>query len=196
MLRPIIVSALFMAAPLYGALAQDDLLRLPGQGELKDDTKVHVEGLGRLIPGGGLLFSFDTDKDGQITKAELEAGIEAAFLAADANANGRLTPLEQKRWSEGLPTRDVSLANPARFDPNLDRVVRDQEFASIVRLLAEPHVDPVSGAIPIIALKSKQQNRVAPGQIIDEERDRRSTAEREETATQTSRRPRTGGGGS
>ena len=32
-----------------------------------------------------------------------------------------LQMLEQQAWARSLPTRDNSLANPVRFDPNLDR---------------------------------------------------------------------------
>ena len=56
-------------------LDEDELVRLPGQGEvrgnaLRDKTKAK-----RLKPGGGLFVTFDTDANGRIlyTNARLEA---------------------------------------------------------------------------------------------------------------------------
>ena len=141
-------------------LAEDEILRLPGQGELKPEAaKIIGSDTGRLIAGGGLLLSFDTDADGIVTPDELDDGIEAAFETADRNADGRMTPLEQMTWAESLPTRDTSLANPSRFDPNLDRVVREAEFADVVRNLAAGLADETTGDIHHDQLKSQTTGR-------------------------------------
>lgn len=161
MLRMIVACFTCLVLPM-AASADQDLVRLPGQGELKPDAAAYASDIGRLIPGGGLLLSFDTNRDGRITDAEISTGIEAAFIFADANADGRMTPLEQIKWTETLPTRDASLANPARFDPNLDRVVRNEEFNEIVHAFAARYKDETIGAIPVEALKSKQRGRLAP----------------------------------
>lgn len=153
----LIVFSLAVSAPAT-ADENDELVRLPGQGEINPDVS-SVEGLGRLIPGGGLLLSFDMDQDGQITRTEVESGIAAAFTKADANEDGRITPLEQIRWSETLPTRDVSLANPARFDPNLDRSVRTDEFSEIIQAFAALHANEATGTIPLEALKAKPSKK-------------------------------------
>jgi len=150
-----------LALPLAGVHAQDEPERLPGRGELKADVPT-AAGLGRLIPGGGLLLSFDSDQDGFITKPEIEEGIAAAFLKADENEDDRITPLEQIKWSDSLPTRDVSLANPARFDPNLDRSVRRDEFTNIIMDFAAIHTDELTGLIPVTALKYKGKGRPSP----------------------------------
>lgn len=158
MLRFIILTA-FCAALSGFAFAQDeDLVRLPGQGEIKEDAP-RVSGAQRLVPGGGLLLSFDTDSDGQITPTEVAAGINAAFATADANGDKRISPLEQISWSKGLPTRDASLENPARFDPNLDRIVKEPEFTEIVHLLAGIYADETTGNIPVTKLKAAEQRR-------------------------------------
>lgn len=177
------------------AQAEDDgLVRLPGQGELKSDT-TYVEGIGRLVPGGGLLLSFDADQDMQITPSEISAGIEAAFLKADENEDGRITPLEQIKWTETLPTRDASLANPARFDPNLDRSVRNEEFRDVILAFATIHADETTGIIPVVNLKSAQQGRLPQEEpeFAPARQETEDTAPPARTARNTSSR-RTGGG--
>lgn len=153
------MTPLVMMAPALSQTAPDqgeELLRLPGSGEFKPDLP-KTEGLGRLVPGGGLLMSFDTDEDSMITPEEIALGITAAFAKADANEDGRITPLEQVRWSETLPTRDTSLANPARFDPNLDRAVRIEEFQEVITLFAAIYADETTGNITLDALKAKDR---------------------------------------
>ncbi len=156
----LILTPLFAAGlvvhPLKAQLAsaQDEIVRLPGQGELKPEAARTVSGADRLIAGGGLILSFDADADGKVTPTELETGVLVAFENADKNDDGRITPLEQMAWAERLPTRDTSLANPARFDPNLDRVVRQAEFSEVVLGFASRLVDETTGDIPVERLKS------------------------------------------
>ena len=116
----------------------DDIVRLPGQGRLKPDAPHGRHASGRLVPGGGLIVSFDANDDGHVTPDELRTGAVAAFTAADANADGSLSALEQ----QDLPTRDDTLANPVRFDPNLDRIVSVTEFVAVVAQLTLDHADP------------------------------------------------------
>ncbi|MEO9970939.1 MAG: hypothetical protein ABJG15_14175 [Hyphomonadaceae bacterium] len=142
--------------------AEDDIVRLPGQGELKPEAARIVGGdTERLISGGGLILSFDTDANGKVTPEELQAGVKAAFENADRNEDGRMTPLEQMAWAESLPTRDTSLANPSRFDPNLDRVVRQAEFSDVVLAFAATLADETTGDVQLEKLKSRVQGRRA-----------------------------------
>ena len=120
----------------------DDIVRLPGQGRLRPDAPHGRHASGRLVPGGGLIVSFDANDDGHVTPDELRTGAVAAFAAADANADGSLSALEQQDWANGLPTRDDTLANPVRFDPNLDRIVSVTEFVAVVAQLTLDHADP------------------------------------------------------
>lgn len=140
----LILSALLLATLPAVAQAEgdgDDIVRLPGQGLVKPDGLPAELKLERLVPGGGLIASFDTNGDGRVSALELKDGIRAAFTAADANEDGQLSALEQIDWAESLPTRDDTLANPVRFDPNLDRVVTFEEFAAVINQLAGNYQD-------------------------------------------------------
>lgn len=148
MRRTLSCLALCLALPVMAAASGeadgDDIVRLPGQqaargdypGPVAPDSPGMPKKGEKLVPGGILFVSFDADGDGIVTPAELEAGISAAFLAADTNGDGQLTALEQQAWAASLPVRDDSLANPVRFDPNLDRVVTFEEFSSVIHQLA------------------------------------------------------------
>lgn len=184
MLRHIGCVVMFICLPSASLAQDDDLIHLPGQGEIKTDAVGYVSDIGRLIPGGGLLLSFDADRDGNITEDEINTGIDEAFLAADANEDGRMTPLEQRKWASTLPSHDESLKNPARFDPNLDRVVRTTEFRDIITDFAALHMDETTGSIPVVALRSRQRGRVPqeelelapdrPLEPVEEETDQRA----------------------
>lgn len=155
-LLPALTIAVFMT-PV--AMADDDLLRLPGQGELKPDTinnSINVPA--RLAPGGGLLLSFDSNSDGLISLDEIDSGIIEAFGHADANADGNLSPLEQFAWAEDLPTRDDTLSNPARFDPNLDRAVSLEEFSGAVRHIAAIYADETTGSVALVSLEARSDS--------------------------------------
>jgi len=165
----LLASALIVALPV-SAQAEgdgDDLVRLPGQGLVKPDTGPAQRKLGRLVPGGGLFASFDANGDGRISSIELAEGTRAAFLLADANEDGQLVALEQQDWADDLPTRDDTLANPVRFDPNLDRVVTFEEFEAVITQLAQNYQDD-SGTIELAKLsapdpKPERGDRRPPG---------------------------------
>lgn len=149
-------------------LDEDELVRLPGQGEvrgnaLRDKTKAK-----RLKPGGGLFVTFDTDANGRISQSEIAAGIPLAFAAADANQDGYLTALEQQDWARSLPTRDDSLANPVRFDPNLDRRVDPAEFAAVISDLGREYANEATGEIIIAELEAPLPKRDSRRDEIDE----------------------------
>lgn len=137
---------------------EDEVVRLPGSGEVKSDDDRAKLKADRLKPGGGLLASFDTNGNGSISQAELEAGIKAAFRAADENDDAELTALEQQAWAESLPTRDDSLANPVRFDPNLDRRVSYAEFRSVIISLTQDYRDGDS-ELKLASLKAPERDR-------------------------------------
>lgn len=168
-MRLFVACLCFSALPAlsFSAMAQtsegDDIVRLPvqGQGQMKEerlnapyrDSKPPK----RLIPGGGLMVSFDSNGDGRISLTELRDGSAAAFLKADANGDGYLTALEQQAWAASLPTHDDSLANPARFDPNLDRMVSFDEFNDVISKFASDYAEEGTGEIILANLKAKDQ---------------------------------------
>ena len=154
MFHRLIVSTAVLTLVVSPASAQedDDLVRLPGQGEVKAERIAEV-GAERLAPGGGLMASFDADANGRVSLAELETGIRAAFLAADKNGDGELTPLEQQDWANNLPTRDESLLNPARFDPNLDRLVSAEEFSTVIHSMAAGYAGEGSDEVVLASLR-------------------------------------------
>lgn len=138
----------------------DAIVRLPPRGELREpldpeslrelrNGRAERPREVRLVPGGGLILSFDSDGEGTISASELTDGITTQFALADVSADGVLTPLEQIRWAEGLPTRDDTLGNPARFDPNLDRQVSPEEFEAVIRQLAAVHTQPGTGLLRV-----------------------------------------------
>lgn len=162
MIRSSALAILLLAAPLGYASSSDDpdgLVLLPGQGELRDRADRERAGSDRLKPGGGLFVSFDADTDGTITLEEVRAAIPAAFAEADANADGNLSALEQQDWAKSLPTRDDSLANPTRFDPNLDRRVDLAEFTAVIESLHTDYLNEETGLLQLPDLKAPKKRR-------------------------------------
>ncbi|MCA8900361.1 MAG: hypothetical protein KDA53_03845 [Hyphomonas sp.] len=156
------LSVLLAAGHASTALPQeetDEIVRLPGQGFTKPEARKARGTPERLVPGGGLFLSFDADQDGRITTAELRAGTLAAFLTADTNEDGFLTAFEQISWAESLPTRDDTLTNPVRFDPNLDRSVSAEEFEAVITELAAHYAEAGTGDILVSDLKAKAPKR-------------------------------------
>jgi len=166
-----LAAALYLAAPAFAQKAvtsesvplvtisdqdiaeTDDIVRLPGQGEVKASDRRTRHAASRLVAGGGLVMSFDADDNGHVTPAELKSGAIAAFAVADANRDGRLSALEQQDWAHSLPTRDDTLSNPVRFDPDLDRVVSEGEFVAVVAQLATTYAN-ADGNIDVAKLEA------------------------------------------
>lgn len=146
-----------------GDAETDDIVRLPGEAQRANGGPPQPKGM-RYVPAGGLFASFDTNQDGTITAEELITGIRAAFAEADANEDGNLSALEQQAWAANLPIRDDTLANPVRFDPNLDRIVTPEEFEYVLLQLARNYQDE-NGNIPVKSLlvREKEERRNGPG---------------------------------
>lgn len=81
-----------------------------------------------------IMERYDSNRDGIVTRAEMEAGLKADFAAADTNHDGRLDEDEtravnEQRWSEGLSTTSTLV------DWNHDGFVDSNEFAGTARSL-------------------------------------------------------------
>ena len=152
-------AAMSLSLSTHAQVDEDELVRLPGQGEVRNADLRERAMADRLKPGAGLFLTFDQDENGRISTTEIEAGIPVAFESADKNADGYLTALEQQDWAAGLPTRDDSLANPFRFDPNLDRRVDLEEFTLVINNLGLDYADETSGDILVADLKAPKVQR-------------------------------------
>lgn len=83
-----------------------------------------------------MLTRYDANHDGTLTRAELEAGLNADFEAADTNHDGRLDKDEtraenERRWKEGLSTTSTLV------DWNQDGYVDFNEFSATARSFFE-----------------------------------------------------------
>lgn len=85
-------------------------------------------------PAIELLQPYDTNHDGILTRAELEAGLKADFAAADTNHDGCLDADEtravnEQRWAQNASTTSTLV------DWNHDGCVDFTEFAGTARSL-------------------------------------------------------------
>ena len=82
--------------------------------------------------GKMLIANYDTNGDGTVTRAELEAGLRQNFWQADTNRDGRLDPDEVAAANQRRIALDQSTAMPL-IDWNSDGFIDFQEFATGVR---------------------------------------------------------------
>jgi hypothetical protein len=82
-----------------------------------------------LPPSAALLLRFDADKDGYVTKEEMEAGLKADYAAADTNSDGCINPAEIRAENALRLRRDSTQASPL-VDWNLDGCVDLREFSN------------------------------------------------------------------
>jgi Ca2+-binding EF-hand superfamily protein len=78
-----------------------------------------------------LLLRYDANKDGKVTREEMEAGLKADFAAADTNHDGVLDPSEIRAENDRRLARDGLSAAPVR-DWNLDGSADMDEFSNAV----------------------------------------------------------------
>ncbi|MAP94392.1 MAG: hypothetical protein CMK07_05515 [Ponticaulis sp.] len=98
--------------------------RLPFSGGMGGDLAGAM-----LVKPGGILFStFDANKDFEITEDEIEVGARQAFVFADADGDGYMSPLEQRNWAGRISSESDVLANPTTFLSALPGQVTEDEF--------------------------------------------------------------------
>jgi hypothetical protein len=130
------------------------------------------------------LMQFDADKDGRLTRAEVDAGLAAQFAAADANADGQLDPLEFQRFNDARraerkarleawrakndpegakhpPAEQIRDGlDPIRYsDWNLDGTINPEEFAGKTRAQAMRADKNGDGVIETAELKKSTKQR-------------------------------------
>lgn len=179
MIRTLILFLAGAFGTLGSSLAQtdlDEIVRLPGQGEVRSSELRDYTKSQRLKPGAGLFIAFDRNQDGRVNADEIASGIPIEFTSADSNNDGFLTALEQQAWAAGLPTRDDSLANPFRFDPNLDRRVDIDEFTLVINNLGNDYRDEQTGDIIVADLRAPQRGQAEARQ---DRRDSQRDSQRE-----------------
>lgn len=82
--------------------------------------------------GKMMIANYDSDNDGTVTRAELEAGLRQYFMQADTNHDGRLDPEETAAANARRIAIDQSTAIPL-IDWNEDGYINFNEFAAGVR---------------------------------------------------------------
>jgi len=86
--------------------------------------------------GARMIASYDSDNNGTVTRAELEAGLRQYFRQADTNRDGRLDPDEVAAANQRRIRMDQSAAIPL-IDWNQDGYVDFGEFAASIRSIFE-----------------------------------------------------------
>jgi EF hand domain-containing protein len=79
-----------------------------------------------------LMLSFDANRDGMVTRDELEAGLKQQFDAADTNHDGHLD-LKEMQAENDRRWRMYGTASSPLIDWNQDGVVDFDEFATTAR---------------------------------------------------------------
>jgi Ca2+-binding EF-hand superfamily protein len=85
-------------------------------------------------PPSEAMEKYDANKDGQVTLAELNAGLKAAYIAADTNHNGIIDVDEMRAVNAARLAANASAATPL-IDWNADGHIDFQEFAAAGRAL-------------------------------------------------------------
>ena len=80
------------------------------------------------------LLRYDANKDGVLTRAELDAGLAPEFAAADSNHDGKLDTAEITAVNEARWKSDGSRTSPLQ-DWNLDGIIDEREFGTEMRSL-------------------------------------------------------------
>src|SRR6185437_10486767 len=94
------------------------------------------------------LLRYDSNNDGKITRAELEAGLRQDFRQADTNHDGRLDPDEVLAVNQHRIKVDQSIAIPL-IDWNHDGYVDFAEFAAPMRSLFEQYDADEDGVVTL-----------------------------------------------
>lgn len=106
------------------------------------------------------LLRYDSNGDGKITRAELEAGLRQDFRQADTNHDGLLDPDEVLAVNQRRIRIDQSIAIPI-IDWNHDGYVDFAEFAAPMRSLFEQYDVDENGVVTLEEMHVRLEH-VAP----------------------------------
>jgi hypothetical protein len=106
------------------------------------------------------LLRYDSNNDGKITRAELEAGLRQDFRQADTNHDGCLDPDEVLAVNQRRIRIDQSIAIPI-IDWNHDGCVDFDEFAAPMRSLFEQYDVNEDGVVTLEEMHVRLEH-VAP----------------------------------
>jgi len=106
------------------------------------------------------LLRYDSNNDGKITRAELEAGLRQDFRQADTNHDGRLDPDEVLAVNQRRIKIDQSIAIPL-IDWNHDDYVDFAEFSAPMRSLFEQYDADEDGVVTLQEMHVRLEH-VAP----------------------------------
>ena len=115
------------------------------------------------------LLRYDANKDGTLTRAEMEAGLKADFAALDADHSGALTADEARTENDRRYKEDGTQYSPL-LDWNQDGVIDFNEFANTARSLFDQLDRDHDGELSPSELKTphgptlEEQKKPAQGQ--------------------------------
>jgi hypothetical protein len=85
-----------------------------------------------LPPTAGLLLRYDVDRNGIVSRAEMDSGVNADYALADADSSNCVSGQEIRAENDRRLSRDGGVASPIA-DWNLDGCVNMNEFGSSIR---------------------------------------------------------------
>jgi hypothetical protein len=141
-MAPVISGNGFMRLACLSAFAGIAVLSLPllsGCGSEPQPKPLSIkrapqEHVPEWRPVNALLLRYDANKDGNVTRAEMEAGLKADFDAADTNHDGVLDKAEVEAVNHSRWDKDASASSPL-IDWNNDGVVDLREYSATVHSL-------------------------------------------------------------
>lgn len=107
------------------------------------------------------LLRYDSNNDGKITRAELEAGLRQDFRQADSNQDGLLDPDEVLAANQRRIKIDQSTAIPL-IDWNHDGYVDFAEFAAPMRSLFEQYDADEDGVVTLQEMHVRLEHITPP----------------------------------
>jgi hypothetical protein len=102
--------------------------RNPGEPVLAQDPRIASSQVGEMQLNIQLMLGFDTNKDGSVTRDEVETGLKRQFDQADADHNGSLN-LGEIQAENGRRWQTSGTASSPLIDWNQDGTVSLAEFS-------------------------------------------------------------------